>query len=353
MTFVLLALALAPPVSVFAGGPDADRKLKEPFAVAFAPDGTAYVVEMAKGERVRRIDPDGRAVTVAGVGTKGDAGDGGPAVKASFNGIHSAVCGPDGRLYLADTWNNRVRVFDPVTGHVSAFAGTSEKGYAGDGGSPRKARRQLDDHPLVPAKFAGVFCLAFDKGGKNLYVADLDNRRVRKIDVDRRTISCIAGNGEKGVPTDGEPADKQPLTDPRAVAVDDAGTVYILERGGHALRAVGADGAIRTVAGTGKAGSGGLGGPALKAGLNGPKHLCIDRDGSVLIADAENHRVVRYDPKAGTLTGVLGSGTAGDTLDADPLKVQLRRPHGVTVHPKTGALYVVDSYNDRVLKLER
>ena len=144
-----------------------------------------------------------------------------------------------------------------------------------------------------------------------MYVADIRNRRVRAIDMKTGVVSTFAGNGDKGVPKDGEPAKDQPLVDPRAVAADAKGNVYILERSGHALRVVTPDGKIRTVAGTGQKGIGGDGGPALKAALNGPKFVAIDRDGSVLIADTENHQIRRYVPGKETMELVAGTGKTG------------------------------------------
>lgn len=345
---LLAALLLAAPASagtlVLVAGEAADGKgkLAEPFGVDFAADGTLYLVEMSKGQRVRKVGPGGRLVTVAGTGEKGSGGDGGPGAKATFNGIHSLAVGADGRVYLADTWNNRVRAFDPRTGNVEAFAGIGTKGFKGDGG------------PAAGAEFGGVYSVAFDPDRKNLYLADLDNRRVRRVEMRTGTVTTVAGNGQKGVPKDGEPAVEQPLVDPRAAAADGQGNVYVLERGGHALRVVDKGGKIRTVAGTGKAGAEGTGGPALKAAMNGPKHLCIDPAGGVFVADAENHRVLRYDPAAGTLTVVAGTGRKGTAgVGGDPLAAELNRPHGVTVHPKTGELYITDSYNDRVLKITK
>ena len=167
-------------------------------------------------------------------------------------------------------------------------------------------------------------------------------------------VTTIAGNGEKGVPTDGAEAAKAPLVDPRAVTVDRAGNVYVLERGGHALRVVDASGKIRTVVGTGQKGNSGDDGPALAATMNGPKHLCVDRDGGVIIADTENHRIVRFNPKDNTLTLVAGTGKKGNTLgDGDPLKADFSQPHGVNVHPKTGDIYISDAGNNRVLKIVR
>ena len=327
-----------------ANGTEATKaKLIQPFGVDFAPGSQIYIVEMAKGERLRVITTKGELVTLAGTeGKKGNDGDGFDIItgKATFNGMHSLAVGPGGDIYLADTWNNRVRFIKVKSGILAAFAGTGEKGFSGDGG------------PAKNAKFGGVFCVGFDPARKNLYITDLDNRRIRKVDMATQIVTTVAGNGQKGAPTNGGDALKQPLVDPRAHAVDQAGNLWILERSGHALRVVDVKGKIRTVAGTGKAGMGT--GKALAAALNGPKHLCVDRDGSVLIADTENHRVVRYNPKDGLLTLVAGTGKKGKSLGGgDPLKAEFNQPHGVAVHPTTGDIYIADASNGRVVKLVR
>ena len=144
-----------------------------------------------------------------------------------------------------------------------------------------------------------------------LYLADLENRRIRAVDLKTGLVSTIAGNGSKGVPEDGAEARRAPLVDPRAVAVDGRGNVYILERSGHALRVVDRSGKIRTVAGTGAKGSSGDGGDARKATLNGPKHLCVDPQGNVIIADTENHRIRMYRPADATIVSVAGSAARG------------------------------------------
>jgi DNA-binding beta-propeller fold protein YncE len=315
-------------------------KLDGPFGVGFDKTGNTYIVEMI-GLRVWKIDDKGVMTPFAGTGKKGDGGDGRPATKAAFNGPHSLVVGPDGTVYIADTWNNRVRKIDPKTGKISPFAGTGEKGFAGDGG------------PVAKAQFGGVYCVALDPRGEQMYLADLDNRRVRAIDMKSGTVRTVAGNGKKGVPEDGAEAVKAPLVDPRAVAADGAGNVYILERSGNALRVVDARGRISTVVGTGKAGATGDGGDAHKATLNGPKHLCIDSDGNVIIADTENHIIRKYLPKDGKIVRVAGSGKKGHGgLGGPPEKVELNQPHGVTVN-KDGTLYVSDSSNNRVLRIEK
>lgn len=351
VAFALMGLSLSPVradklVLVAGGGtgddgsPAPQARLVQPFGVDFYRD-TVYIVEMAKGERLRAIGADGRLVTLAGrEGQAGNEGDGRPGPEATFNGMHALAVGPQGRVYLADTWNNRIRVYDPATGRVEAFAGTGEKGFGGDGG------------PALKARFNGVFCVAFDPRQENLYVTDLGNRRIRKIELKTGVVTTVAGDGRRGVPEDGGRATEQPLVDPRAHAVDQDGNLWVLERGGHALRVVDTRGIIRTVAGTGRPGKGI--GPARQAALNGPKHLCLDRDGTVLIADTENHRIVRFDPKDNTLSLVAGTGQKGTAgVGGDPKQAELNQPHGVVVHPATGDIYIADSSNGRVLKIVR
>lgn len=325
------------------GSPAAKAKLVQPFGVDFAPDGTTYIVEMAGGERLRAINAKGELVTLAGLaGEKGYSGDGGPGRKATFNGMHALAVGPDGGVYLADTWNNCVRRFDPKAGTVELFKGKPVP-------LPPDIRQ-----PKPNAELGGVYCIAFDPPGKSLFVTDLDNRQIKKVDVATKAMTVVAGNGPKGVPKDGGDAVKEPLFDPRAAAVDAAGHLYILERTGHALRLVDPKGKIRTVAGTGKPGTEGVGGKALEAAMNGPKHLCIDKDGTVLIADTENHRILRYVPTSGTLLLVAGTGKKGNAgVGGDPLKAEFNQPHGVAVHPKTGDIYISDASNNRVLKIVR
>lgn len=166
-------------------GPAKDAKLVAPFGIDFDKSGNAFLVELAGG-RVLTIDTKGTLATIGGSDEKGSDGDGGPAKNATFNGMHSLAIGRDGTVYLADTWNNRIRTYDPKSGKIAAFAGTGEKGYSGDGGSAAKA------------KFGGIYSVAFDAAGKNIVLADLDNRRVRKIELASGIVTTVAGNGGKG-----------------------------------------------------------------------------------------------------------------------------------------------------------
>jgi sugar lactone lactonase YvrE len=276
-------------------------------------------------------------VVVVGTGTKGTEGLGGPGAKAQLNGPHHLVIAPDGALLIADTFNCRVLRYDPASGTVAGFLGTGTRGFAGDGG------------PALAAQTGEAYCLALDAKAGRLYLADLQNRRIRVLDLASGVVGTVAGNGKKGVPTDGAKASESPLSDPRAVAVGDDGRLWILERDGHCLRMVGTDGTIRTVAGTGQKGNGGDG-DALTVAMNGPKHLWVERDGNVLIADTENHLVRRYLPKEGRLVRVVGTGKAGGNAPDAPLATALKRPHGVYLDA-SGAMLISDSENDRILRL--
>jgi len=347
----LLALAastLAAKIELLAGGgtkdadaPATECRLREPFGVEFAPSGEMIIAEMVTGNRVLKVDKAGQLTLLAGKGVKGFAGDGGPATSAEFNGIHNLAITPDGSVYFSDAWNYRIRKLDLKTGQISTFAGAGTKGFGGDGG------------PAAQAAFGMVIQIALSPDGKQLYVADIDNKRVRRIALDTSIVETVAGNGKAGKPEDGAAARETSLSDPRAVAVAADGSFYILERGGNALRFVDAAGKIRTVVGTGKTGLSGDGGPGLQATLNGPKHLCLDRDGTVIIADAESHVVRRYDPKTGIISRVAGTGKKGSAgVGGDPLACELFRPHGVTIAPD-GALIITDSYNNRVLRVTK
>jgi sugar lactone lactonase YvrE len=325
--------AFADKLVLVAGGDKAN--FKEPFGMDFLPDGSVALVEFG-AHKVTHIDKDGKVIVYAGTGQKGLVD--GPADTAQFNGPHNLAVAKDGTIYVADSLNNVVRKIDPKTKMVSTIAGTGKKGFRGDGGAAKDA------------EFNQTFHVALDREQKNLYVVDLGNKRVRKIDLGTGMISTVAGNGKGGVPQDGAMASEASLVDPRACALDSNGRLYILERGGNALRVV-EDGKIRTVLGTGKPGATGDNGPGVKVTLNGPKLLWVDKNDDVLIADAENSLIRKYIAKDGTIIRVAGTGKkgAGD-LSGSPMETALARPHGVAEGPD-GTIWIVDSYNARVLKI--
>lgn len=345
MNFRLLCAALVVPfiahadqIVLVAGGtqdavdiPATEARLKEPFGTEFDSGGHMWIVEMVSGNRLLQVDGGGVIQHVAGQPTPGDSGDGGQAIRAQFNGPHNLAILPDGKVLIGDTWNGRVRVVDVKARIVSTLEGWQA--------------------PAGKAKGSGPYCITLNFDGTKLYIADL--RQVHELDLATHQSKVIAGNGKKGKPEDGALAADAPLVDPRAVAPDRLGNVYILERGGNALRVVDQEGRIRTVVNaSGKQGGTGDGGPALEATMNGPKHLCVDKDNSVIIADAESHLVRRYVPTTGKIERIAGTGKSGSAgVGGDPKQCQLARPHGVTIHPESGHLYITDSYNNRVLKI--
>ncbi|MFN7934314.1 MAG: alpha/beta hydrolase domain-containing protein [Bryobacteraceae bacterium] len=310
-------------------GPE-QRAMNEPFGVDFDGEGNFYVVEH-KGEVILRVGAKGLATTVyAGTGEVGNSGDGGPATQARMFDPHGIAITQDSAwMYVADTRNHTVRRIDRKTGIITTIAGTGHEGFSGDGG------------PATQATFRGTFGIALSPDDRALYIADLGNKRVRKVDLRNGVVTSVAGNGETGVPSDGALAKDSPLQDPRAVAVDSKHRVYILERNGNALRVIENDGKIRTLIAPGN----------ITPNMKGPKHLCIDRQDRVVIADAENHLIRRFDPKSGVTTTIAGTGTKGTAIHAgDPLRTELNRPHGVFV-TRSGDLYIADSYNHRILRV--
>lgn len=338
--FLLTLPALGDQIVLVAGGtrdevdiPAAEARLREPFGTEFDSGGHLWIVEMVSGNRLLQVDGGGQISHIAGRLEPGFSGDGGPAIRAQFNGPHNFAILPDDNLLIADTWNGRIRRVDIKSRLITTLEGWQA--------------------PADKTRGNGPFCITLTPDKKRLHISDL--RQVHELDLATGKSRVVAGNGKKGAPMEGETAATQPLVDPRAAAEDRQGNLYILERTGNALRVVGRDGRIRTVVNaSGKKGADGDGGPALEATMNGPKHLCVDRDDSILIADAENHLIRRYLPTTGRIERVAGTGQKGAAgVGGSPLKCQLSRPHGVTVHPGSGELYITDSYNNRILKIER
>lgn len=342
-----LLLSCLLPLGLLAAGVEVregkSEPVLEPFAVDFAPDGTLYGVEFTKGNRVFKW-ADGAFHFVAGFKHASDIkkvdaaiGDGADAAKSSFNGLHDIAITADGRAFLADTFNHRIRVLDLKTGAVSTFAGNGTPGYSGDGG------------PARDATFNQPYCATLSPDKQTLLVADLANTRVRAIDLRDGTVRTIAGNGKRGMPVDGAKALESPLVGPRAVAQTPDGVVYIVLREGHALVEL-RDGVLRTVVNTsGKPGYSGDGGPGREAKLNGPKYLAVDAKGGVLVVDTENHALRRYDPASGVISLVAGTPpTASRAVGADALSTGLKRPHGVRIGPD-GILWITDSENNRLV----
>ena len=305
------------------GGPAASAALVRPVAVAVGPHGVIYIAE---GNRVREVDAAGRISTVAGTGDPGDAGDGGPATRAELNTPQGLAVDSAGRLYIADTLNNRVRRIDP-DGTIRTVAGTGDAGYIGDGTPAITARLNL------PTGLAIGF-------GDALFISDTANNVVRQLGADG-IIRTVAGTGEAGYRGDGGPAVYAVLHDPGGLAFDDEGNLYIADALNQRIRRVDVKGEMATVAGTGIAAYGGDNGQAIFAELDLATNplegmgqgLAVGPTGDVFIADGLNHRVRKLD-----VSGVISTVT------------RMTTPLGVAVDPH-GAIYVADADDNRVLRI--
>jgi streptogramin lyase len=347
---LVMLLALIPPAIVTVagtgqpgysgdGGPAAQARLNQPFDVVFDSKGNLYLSDTGN-HCVRRIDAASGVInTVAGNGSKGFAGDGGPATQAQLNEPYGLAIDPAGNLYVVDRLNGRVRRVDARTGIITTVAGDGSKKYSGDGG------------PAAQAGLAEPNGVALDNQGR-LLIADVADHRIRVVDLATGQIATFAGTGKGAHTGDGGPARDAAIFGARAVDVAPDGAVYIVEREGNSLRAVDPkSGIITTRAGTGTKGNTGDDSPAAAATFNGPKELAIDPAGNVFIVDTENHAIRRVDAKSGKVSTVAGSGQRGGEGDAGPAtSARLDRPHGVAIGPD-GAVYIGDTNNHRVRKV--
>ena len=234
-----------------------------------------------------------------------------------------------------------VAVFVALVGDVEeryifTFAGTGEPGFGGDGGA------------ATEAQFNGPFGLAADGSG-NLYVADIFNHVIRRIDPEG-VITTMAGTGEPGFGGDGGPATEAELNHPRGVAVDGAGNVYVTDIGNNRIRRIDLEGVITTIAGTGERGFDGDGGAATEAELNGPAGVTVDATGNVYLIDYGNNRIRRIDPE-GIITTIAGTGERGFGGDGGPAtEAQFNRPIGLALDGMNN-VYVGDQGNHRVRRI--
>lgn len=369
------------------GGPATSAQLNHPYDVAVDSAGNLWIADRGNF-RIRRVDPAGIISTVAGNGTSGYSGDGGPANSAQLSTARDVAVDSAGILYIADTNNHRVRRVDPA-GVISTVAGNGTSDFSGDGGPAASAGvsaegvgvdaggnlfiadgsriRRVDSSgvittvagngtsgwdgdggPATSAQLNGAADVAVDSAG-NLYIEDVRNQCIRRVDT-AGIINRVAGNGTWGYEGDGVPANLARLYNVQSVAFDAAGNLYIADFSNSVVRLVDASGLIRTVAGTGTPGYSGDRGPATAAQLYGPKGVAVDATGNLYIVDS-SYRVRRVDP-SGVISTFAGNGSAGYHGDGmQAAYASLYQPSAVAVD-SSGNVYIADEWNHRIRRVD-
>jgi sugar lactone lactonase YvrE len=353
-TCVIILLALwqtawsqMPVVTVFAGnggagfsgdgGAATQATFNHPMGVAVDKRGNVYVAD-SLNHRIRKIDAKGVITTIAGSGLPGGAGhfwgDGGAALKAALNTPSSVAVDDRGNVYIADSLNHRIRKID-LKGIITTVAGNGERGDEGD--TSDALRAQLNTPTDVVADSKG-----------NLLIADSQSDRIRRVNR-RGNITSLVGRGRRAFAGDGGSGDRALLNLPHGIGLDDKDNVYIADTGNHRVRKMDIHavvrvrsnstrktGVIATVAGNGRAGSGGDGDSARQASLNKPQDVAADDKGNLYIADTAN-RCVRKVNAQGVISTLIGSDT-------------LLEPTRLTLDPE-GNLYVADCRGGRIYKV--
>jgi trimeric autotransporter adhesin len=314
------------------GGPAINAQLNGATAMSMDGIGNLYIAD-AGNNRIRQVNPDGRMSTLLGNGTPGFTVEFGLPAGVLVNAPHGVVAEPGGVIYFADSGNNRIRKYQPG-GNVETWAGNGNASYFGDNG------------PATKAAVNQPYGVALDAAG-NLYIADTLDNAVRKVSADG-TITTIAGFGSPGFAGDGGPAIQAKLNGPRGVAVDTAGNVYVADSGNHRVRRIDSTGTIVTIAGNGNTDFAPGDSAGTSSTLSDPRGVAVDRNGNVYIADTGHNRIRKVFP-SGAITTIAGAaGTCCYSGDGGPaILAELNQPMGLSLD-SAGNLYVADAGNNAI-----
>lgn len=288
-----------------------------------------------------------RVFAFAGNGKAGYSGDGSLAENARLNGPAGLAIDKENNVYVVEIFNNVVRKIDSKTKIITTVAGNGKNGFAGDEGPATQAMLNGPEGVYVDDSF-------------NIYIADTYNHRIRKVDSKTGVISTIAGNGEAGYSGDGDDACKAKLDTPAGVVVDSKGNVYFNDYGNDRIRKVDKRGIISTFAGIGTHGYSGDGGPADRAMINDVYGLAVDKNDNVYIADSLNFAIRKVDSRTGIISTVIGKGKPGKVIEFEEIsKSHLcgeahkkgttggKVPHAVDVD-KNGNIFIADTAVNRI-----
>jgi DNA-binding CsgD family transcriptional regulator len=322
------------------GAPALSTSLNHPVAVAIDPSGAVLFID---GNRIRRLTGQRTIVTIAGTTDAGYAGDGGAATSARLDSPRALAVRSDGSIFIADTMNNRIRRVD-TGGIITTVAGTGEPGFSGD------------DGPAVDAGLSSPAGVAVGFGGRML-LADTGNNRVREIS-STGVITTVAGTGDAGYLGDGGPATSAAMDSPQGIVVDVEDNLFIADTLNDRIRRVDVDGLITTVAGNGVRGFAGDGHHATESAINlatgsltpAGQAIAVDAALDLFISDALNNRIRKVDVD-GNISTVAGNGAAGSAGDQGAATdARLYLPLGVAVGVD-GAIYIADTDGNRIRRV--
>jgi sugar lactone lactonase YvrE len=316
------------------GGVAYAAELNYPSNAVLDASGNIFIADQSNN-RIRKVSTS-IITTIAGNGIYGYTGDGGAATSSELYNPQGLALDASGNIFIADTYNNRLRKVTVSTGIITTVAGNGTQGSIGDGGAATAAELSL---PM------GV---ALDASG-NIFIVDQGSNKIRKVTVSTGIITTVAGNGTQGYSGDGGAATSAQLQFPKSVALDASGNIFIADGGNNRIRKVTVStGIITTVAGNGTQGFSGDGGVATAAELHSPSGVALDASGNIFIADQFNNRIRKVMVSTGIITTVAGDGTLGFSGDGGAAtSAQLQFPQSIAVDA-SGNIIIADVNNNRI-----